>query len=223
MFEQIKNPFGQYKDRHFGKSAILFGSGPTITNFRTTKNIIKVGLNEQIYLDLDLDYWFMGDTFPRNYNKFINCFNDYNEYKPRLAKFIRYQTWGPRGRMPLGMKHSAYYLCDAGGNSGVCLFKKDISVGNIIDVSSISFEALQFMLYAGMKTIYLVGHDCDYSFGTFRTEVQEKDEGQYVLRYWKIVKGWIEENYPDVKICCINPVALNIFEEVTEADIVEND
>ena len=68
----------------------------------------------------------------------------------------------------------------------------------------------------------LVGHDCDYSFGTFRTEIDHKDEGILVLRYWKFVQEWIKEHFPDVTIRCINPVALTIFETVTEEDIVEN-
>jgi len=219
----VENPFASYRDKHLGQSGILFGSGPTIEKFNTEKNIIKVGLNEQIYLNLNLDYWFMGDTFPRNPYKFINYFNDYNVYKPNITKFIRYQTWGERGRMPLGMKYATYYSCDLGGIPDTCLFTKDISIGNMIGVASISFEALQFMLYCGLKTIYLVGHDCDYSFGTFRTEIQNKDEGYLVLRYWKFAQQWIEENYPDVKIYSINPMALQIFEEVEEKDILEND
>ena len=219
----IPNPFGAYKNRHARQSAILFGSGPTIRTFKTGKNIVKVGLNEQIYLDLDLDYWFMGDTFPRNPAKFINCFEDYNEYKPNLTKFIRYQTWGERGRMPLGMKHTTYYTCSLGGIPDTCLFEEDISEGSLVGVASISFEALQFMLYAGIKNIYLVGHDCDYSFGTFRTEIDHKAEGILVLRYWKMVKAWIEEHYPDVTLYSIDPVALDIFECVKEKDIIENE
>ena len=219
----VENPFGPYKNKHLGESAILFGSGPSITQFKTNKNVIKIGLNEQIYLNLDLDYWFMGDTFPRNPDKFINCFEDYNEYEPNLTKFVRYQNWGERGRMPLGMKYATYYTCDLGGIPNECLFETDISEGSLIGVASISFEALQFMLYSGMTNIYLVGHDCDYSFGTFRTEIDHKDEGILVLRYWKFVQEWLEEHYPDVTIRCINPVALTIFETATEEDIIENE
>tara|TARA_Y100001970_G_scaffold234766_1_gene293359 strand:- start:557 stop:1222 length:666 start_codon:yes stop_codon:yes gene_type:complete len=219
----IENPFGNYKNAHLGQSAILYGSGPSIMDFKTNKNVVKVGLNEQIYLDINLDYWFMGDTFPRNPAKFINCFDDYNNYKPNITKFIRYQLWGERGRMPLGMKHSTYYTCNLGGIPNECLFEKDISQGPLMGVASISFEALQFMLYAGFKNIYLVGHDCDYSFGTFRTEIDHKSEGVLVLRYWKLVKDWISVHYPDVKIHCINPVALKIFQEASEADIIENE
>ena len=217
----ILNPFGAYKDRHLGESAIFYGSGPTIKEFSTDrKDILKIGLNEQIYLDLDLDYWFMGDTFPRNPDKFINCFEDYNEYKPNITKFIRYQLWGERGRMPPGMKHSQYYTCTLGGSPQTCLFKKDISEGSLVGVASISFEALQFILYSGVKNIYLVGHDCDYTTGTFRTQFAGQHvEGNHMLQYWPLVKDWVEKNYPDVNIYSINPVALNIFPEAQIEDI----
>ena len=217
----ILNPFGAYKDRHLGESAIFYGSGPTIKEFSTDrKDILKIGLNEQIYLDLDLDYLLMGDTFPRNPDKFINCFEDYNEYKPNITKFIRYQLWGERGRMPAGMKHSQYYTCTLGGSPQTCLFKKDISEGSLVGVASISFEALQFILYSGVKNIYLVGHDCDYTTGTFRTQFAGQHvEGNHMLQYWPLVKDWVEKNYPDVNIYSINPVALNIFPEAQIEDI----
>ena len=35
--------------------------------------------------------------------------------------------------------------------------------------------------------------------------------GHYILRYWKIVKEYIDNQYPDVEIVVINPVALDIF------------
>lgn len=227
----IKNPFKPFKNIHLNESAILFGSGPTLESFDASSvpsNFIKVGLNEQIFLDLDLDYWFMGDSFPRDKNKFTNFFDDYNNYKPKLAKFIRFQTWGEHGSMPLNMKHSLYYKCDEhketnsvilpnGATTRLpqkCLFQNDISENNLIAVATISFEALQFILYTGIKNIYLVGHDCDYSYGTFRTKmIDNYDEEYHILSYWNHVNNWLKENMPEVKIYSINPVALNIFEE----------
>jgi hypothetical protein len=43
------------------------------------------------------------------------------------------------------------------------------------------------------------------------------------LLYWGHIKEWVKENYPDVEIYSINPVALRIFEEVSEKDIIENE
>ena len=118
------------------------------------------------------------------------------------------------------MKHSQYYTCTLGGSPQTCLFKKDISEGSLVGVASISFEALQFILYSGVKNIYLVGHDCDYTTGTFRTQFAGQHvEGNHMLQYWPLVKDWVEKNYPDVNIYSINPVALNIFPEAQIEDI----
>ena len=198
-------------------------------------NVLKFGVNDQIFLDLDLDYWFMGDAMPQVPEKFYNRYIEYNEYKPNIQKFIRHPIWKddrlieipgigvvPRsGQMPGRIKHAKYYECDSDGNPDTCMFKKDITVGPLMAVASISFEVLQFMLFSGIKKIYLVGHDCNYDNGTFAKIMIGKAQGagHWIARYWKIVKGWIEENYPDVEIYSINPVALDMFPTVEQNNI----
>ena len=230
----FKNPFGSYKDKHVGMSAVFFGSGPTILDcdFNTIPgDFLRFGTNDQIFLDgIDLDYWFMGDSAPQVPSKFYDRFDEYNDYLPKKQKFVRYCNWEdnriitvpnwgqvPRnGQLPLNLKNSQYYISDSGGNPSHCLFKKDISEGTLMCVASISFEILQFILYCGIKNIFLVGHDCDYSNGTFAKIMVGKYQRAdfYILKYWKIAKEWIDENYPDVKLFSINPVALDIFPEV---------
>ena len=89
-------------------------------------------------------------------------------------------------------------------------------------VASISFEALQFMLYTGVTKIYLVGHDCDYTEGTFTGTPTGRwhDAGYYIHKYWKVVKEWVEVHYPEVEIYSINPVGLSIFPTIIEEEIV---
>tara|TARA_R110000822_G_scaffold3742_5_gene16145 strand:+ start:863 stop:1621 length:759 start_codon:yes stop_codon:yes gene_type:complete len=232
------NPFGHYYNKHVGKSAILFGSGPSILQFDNSNvpnDVLRFGVNDQVFLNLNLDYWFMGDALPQVPSKFYNRFDKYNDYKPNEQKFIRYCTWPddreisvpnfgkvPRnGQLPLDMDGAKYYMCDSGGNPEECLFKNDISEGYMTAVASISFEVLQFMLYCGIKKIFLVGHDCDYSNGTFAKIMIGKSQraDHYILRYWKIVAPWISKNYPDVEVKIINPVALNIFPTATVDEI----
>lgn len=234
----ISNPFRAYYNKHHNETAILFGSGPSILKFDNSivpDNVLRFGVNDQIFLNLNLDYWFMGDAMPQVPSKFYNRFEEYNDYTPKEQKFVRYcnwednreitvPSWGlvPRnGQLPLDMKNTKYYMCDSGGNPDRCLFRKDISAGNLKAVASISFEALQFMLYCGVKRIFLVGHDCDYSNGTFAKIMIGKQQRAdfYILRYWKIVKLWIMNNYPDVKIHVVNPVALNIFPQAENNNI----
>ena len=227
----FENPFGPYKNKHLNTSAVFFGSGPTILDFdfnRIPDGFLRFGTNDQIFLDgIDLDYWFMGDALPQVPSKFYERLNEYNDYTPKKQKFVRYCMWEdnrrisipgigevPRnGQLPLNLKNTKYYMCDSGGNPDVCLFNKDLGIGKMLAVSSISFEVLQFILHTGVKNIFLVGHDCDYSNGTFAKIMIGKQQraDYYIHRYWKVVDEWIKENYPNVNIFSINPVALDIF------------
>ena len=224
--DRIKNPFGKYKDVHKDESVILYGSGPSIQKFNTKKNVLKIGMNEQIYLNLNLDYWFMGDTRYKQPEKFVNCKKDYYEYQPKITKFVRWQIWTKWGRMPYNMPHSTYYVAKLFRDKTRCGFTKNIDKEIMPTFKSITDEALQFALFTGVKRIYLVGHDCDYSSGTFRTgrhAESANEEEELLLLYWGHIKEWVKENYPDVEIYSINPVALRIFEEVSEKDIIENE
>ena len=66
----------------------------------------------------------------------------------------------------------------------------------------------------GIKIIYLVGHDCDYSKGTFTgTKIGKyQNSGPSIIERWKNCNKWINEEYPDTKIYSINPVKLKLFE-----------
>jgi len=229
----IENPFASYKEKHLGETVVFYGSGPTILSFDPTvvpDNVLKIGTNDQIFLNLDLDYWFMGDAMPQIPSKFYDRFKEYDDFLPKYQKFVRYCNWKddrdifvhpwgkvPRnGQLPLNMKNTKYYIADSDGNPSECKFKKDISIGNLSCVASISFEALQFALYAGAKKIFLVGHDSDYTNGTFRGYKigLSQGAGPCLINYWKLVKIWVSENYPDVEISSINPVGLRgIFPE----------
>tara|TARA_R100000008_G_scaffold86571_1_gene80218 strand:+ start:510 stop:1229 length:720 start_codon:yes stop_codon:yes gene_type:complete len=237
MVEDVfENPFGPYMNKHSGQSAVFFGSGPSILQFdfaTIPDEFLRFGTNDQIFLEgIDLDYWFMGDAMPQVPSKFYDRFQEYDDYSPKKQKFVRYCNWKddrkisvpnwgevPRnGQLPLNLKNSKYYICDSGGNPSSCLFRKDISLENLVAVASISFEVLQFILFCGVKNIFLVGHDCDYSNGTFAKIMigKQQQADYYILRYWKIVKDWISKNYPDVKLFSINPVALDIFPEIVK-------
>ena len=236
--EAVPNPFAEYYNKHLGEKAILFGSGPTILEFnsgQSPSDVLRYGVNDQIFLDLNLDYWFMGDAMPQIPSKFYNRYTEYNEYKPNIQKFVRFPIWEdnrqievppygmvPRsGQMPNNMKHAKYYTCDSDGNPDECMFKKDISQGPLMAVASISFEVLQFMLYCGIKKIFLVGHDCNYDNGTFAKIMigKEQNADYWILKYWHIVKAWVEEHYPEVEIYSINPVALDIFPVLKQNNI----
>ena len=237
----IDNPFLPYKDRHLGKDAIIYGSGPTILDFDASlvsDEVVKFGVNDQIFLDLGLDYWFMGDAMPQEPAKFYDRIDEYNEYSPKIQKFVRFCNWDidrkidipswgsvPRnGQLP-NLKGAKMYVADLCGNPDVCQFNEDISKENMSAVASITFEVLQFVLYCGIKRVYLVGQDCNYQSGTFAKFMIGKSQnaGYWILKYWKVVKPWLEKHHPDVEIYSVNPVSLDIFPEINPKDIPQKE
>lgn len=187
--------FINYQDKHADKPIIFFGSGPTIKRFSIPcKNFITVGVNDSLDY-FDLDYLFVGDSryYASNTDKI-------NNYTPKISKFLR-----------IANKHSKNHGCSfkkatfkhyigtrriKNSNS----FYTDICKGMAIG-ESISFEAMQFILYTGAKEVYLVGHDCN--------------DGRYINK-WKMIKRFIGDR---CKIISINPVGLSgLFIDRTTID-----
>ena len=233
MTINIQNPFGPYKNIHKGKSAILFGSGPTLLDFNSGQvpsDVLRFGINDQIFLDLNLDYWFMGDSHRQEPDYFFGKFELYNDYKPNKQKFVRFCNWhkdqfievhgkkvNRNGQLPLNMKHTKYYIADSCGNPDECVFNDDLGVGNMCAVASITFEILQFALYTGIDKLFLIGHDCDYKSGDYNKSVIGKNlnAGYWISKYWKVCKPWIEEKYPDLKIYWVEPMGVFLFDCIT--------
>lgn len=217
------NPvFADYLDIHLGQSAILFGCGPTLRDWqdREYPDVVRVGVNELIFTPIALDYYFVGDNqINHRPETFAANKAAYYAYEPRLAKFVRKQTWGTRGEMPGDIENAQYYWCDMSRN-----LVKDIVNQPLACCASISFEAFQFMLYTGIKRVYFVGHDCSYTNGTFRTasanDAFHQQCGTDIIADWQMVAAeWLPRNYPDVEVFSIRPVALKVFPEVSQDDI----
>ncbi len=220
---EYTNPvFADYQDVHPGASAILFGCGPTLKEWqeREYPGVLRVGVNELIFTPIALDYYFVGDNqINHRPQTFGNNKAAYYAYEPRLAKFVRKQTWGSRGEMPRDFTNALYYWCDMSRN-----LVRDIVSQPLACCASISFEAFQFMLYTGIKRIYFVGHDCNYTRGTFRTasanDAFHLQCGSDIITDWEMVANeWLPANYPEVEIFSIRPVALKVFPEVTQDEI----
>ena len=161
---QINNPFQPYKDIHLNGTAVLFGSGPSLLQFdasRVPADVLRFGVNDQIFLDLDLDYWFMGDSVPQVPDKFWNRYSHFNDYLPKRQKFVRFCNWVddretiiqpygrvPRnGQLPLNLKNAKYYVSDSGGNPDHCKFKKNIA--------EVKFESLNVRSYKKQSDVSL--------------------------------------------------------------------
>lgn len=219
--------FLKYKGMHKDATAILFGNGPTLKQFNDRKeeeSIIRTGVNEIIFTDIDVDYFFLGDAADKNLTKDIQSYHD---YLPKRQKFVSLDP-----RPALNFQHfldgelidkAIHYNCYVNRPNGKYdPLVKDLSSLPMPRLGSISFEPLQFLLYTGVKKIFLVGHDCDYSFGTFtggNVNLTNGGRSVKVLNSWIHAKKFIDKEYPFVEMYSVNPVALDIFPVVEQSEV----
>jgi len=210
----INEIFKKYKNKHIGETCIFYGTGPSINNFINNFDAIRVGTNEIIYKPYFMHYYFIGD--PGNKGRgYLSDPEAYDNYNPLIAKFTRKKHY-----KVAGFSKGNYEITDRLYYDGI--YYTDISQG-MGCLASISMEAMQFILYAGFKRIYLVGHDCTYDHGSFWDKEQSKkiDAGQ-MIKAWRYMKKFIDDNYPGVSVYSINPVNLDIFPEWKQQYIIEN-
>lgn len=212
--------FKKYKDKHLNEECVILGTGPTLEKYEFKEGCCHIGVNEIVNYKHKVDYYFIGD--PGNKNRgYIKEPNIYNDYKPTITKFIRHPShivhWIPR--LPIDIPYAEYYKTNNIAFNHPYLpnnctdFSNDISI-NMVDGSSIVFEALQFALYSGFSRIYLVGMDCNYNKGTFNTQqTKNSDAESLMLQMWYKFKLFVDKYYKDVDIITINPVSMLYFKE----------
>jgi len=223
--------FESFKDCHKGETAIFFGSGPTLKKFKNRDDInyVRVGVNETIYLDFLLDYLIVGDAADP---KFYDRIDDFHKYKPNHFKLMGRD---PRVALDVikavgGVDGSLYYDCRLKGK-----FAHNLVTDKVSRWGSISFDVMQILAWMGFKNIVLVGHDCDYTDGTFHTSWEKAKSlskvgaevplpagphvGYKLVDHWGKVQKFLTEKYPDLNVFSFNPKALSCFPEITEKDM----
>ena len=222
----MNNAFIPYKNKHSGETCFVFGTGPSLIQFGSSKyadkvsNSVTIGANEIIHYNINMDYYFIGDA--GNAHKGFNSNPEaYIKYKPNIDKFFRSDKQVAKHipQLPQDVQGVSYYKTSGWSfkhplyKNLAHKFNKDITK-EILDCGSIILEALQFALYCGFKSIYLVGCDCDYSKGTFNTSNHiDHSLKNFMLSNWVKIKNFIDKEYPEVSIITINPVGMNLFGE----------
>ena len=243
--------FKKYKDIHKGEKAVLVAGGPSLEKFVPLEDVIYVGVNHigkhrlfrQKYGSLipgniELDYYFFGDRdrymskdFKVVRQKFGSCIVDGEEHPAHLTK-KEVESLGGEG-------FEQSNLCGRGNDFGLRFepvpfqaywmlpdhgFPDDISESPCYGHNA-CMPALQFLIYAGVSEIYLVGADCDGgpSFGVGGDSSgglgpdffgKERDYNE-MLPDWNNFKIYLSKEKPNVKIISINPVGLKgYFEEI---------
>lgn len=205
-----------YRNVHQGRSAVLFLSGPTLADYiEPEPNLIACGVNTVMFYRTELDYFFIQDIGKENHpDSYVNRQASYDSFKPKIAKFygntlckslkgggsIPYQfTHGPI------VSHSGALIEDPNVPAA---FSDDLANKLPAAAGSIAFPALQFLLWTGVKKIYIVGADILDSRRIGEDRPMQDYAKQNHLNRWKEFEKWVAEAYPDVTIIPLNPIGL---------------
>lgn len=228
---KLNKCFESYKDKHKGMSAALLGNGHTFSKFPKHLDIITVGCNHHVYCaDMNLDYYFIGDAEDKRkgYNADKSFYHDYFSSIHTDNNFIRVnggtQNTSRCASVDKGLDNCTYYNINREFDRHSKLSTDpttDMAVG-----CSIIFEMLQFILYTGIKRLYIIGCDCTIDKGGFHSPVTRfpnpRDSISMADHYWVHAARFIELNYPNVEVRIINPVRMKQFKECTYSEVVEN-
>ena len=221
--------FAQYKNSFSGKSVVLVATGPSLNLFEPEivgEDAIYVGVNAAfMYEKVTLDYLFMHDYFAIK-----NYMEDSLKYKNKeLKRFYGIlKTDIEDGELTVPESKicahgaSKYYIHHfwyrQSVNNGKC-FALDLSSEILHNYGSVSFDAMQFILYGTPRRIYIVGCDVG-NFGQHAVGpnfIHKDVKGSlYANQFgWKELKKFIDVYYPETEVISINPVGLKgLFKDV---------
>lgn len=208
-----KETFGPYKNAFLGSDVVLVASGPTAKFHIPKDGVIYVGVNNACLLDnVKLDYLFCQDFYmneekrnaivnyrPDKCKKFFGRIPDERIAECRKSAQDAHVTRCPK--CFIERANAKEYYVDEKMKFTLCM---DIE-NEPLSAWGIVFPAMQFILHAHPKRIYLVGCDCSSGF-FYKSEVTF--DNSPMKRGWKILAEHIKEFYPDIEVISLNPVGL---------------
>ena len=227
--------FSGYKNKYQGKSVVLVGAGPTLNYFTGVKDAIYIGCNRAFLFDkIKFDYLFSIDNAGLK-NDSESYYDDFFHYEGNnCIKFIGDQNLGKNFQIPesyiLKYDNILRYKTTAGYMSNRLTF--DISSEPLGNFSTVSLQALQFILYTNPAKVYLVGIDCNgATAGHFigkkydnakRNENAKLNDSNNIKSWSTTVRDFLEIYYPETEIISVNPVGLRgVFKDVYTHSYVE--
>ena len=222
------NQFQSFKGKHSGESAILFATGPSVKDFSYAllpeSPTVRVGVQKIIFNDdISLDYFFSADVRTVG-DQSADALPTDEERARYMDKIVARSTDIQAfcccgvfvGGESIGVEDDGYFrdvfhtveeaermnaiLFELHSRKGSEHFTTDIVSDRMYD-QSIVFSPLEFLLYAGVKRIYLVG--CD---STPHGEFKSEEEEYFCLRWhWEQFAEFKDKEYPDVEIVSVNP------------------
>jgi len=210
MMKSDKNEhFIKYKDIHKGKSAILYATGPSIQTYRpigNSKDYIHIGVNRIYNYPLiieKLNYYFFGseyyiDTKHRRAVDSISKRKDITIFSSSFEEGISHKIINRGNISPEDAREIDAFPFE----NNLSYFTNNIAEYALLG-HSIVFPSLQFILYTGIKELYLVG--CD---GGFMAKDKKNHGEDNLIYWWKKFKSFKEKYYRNVSMISINPVSL---------------
>ena len=177
----------RFKNKHKGKTFVLFGSGPTLLDWKNSycEDAINIGCNTVFMHKPDLDYYFIQDSgaVTKSPNCYLKSREEYDHYRPKIEKFYGLSLRESRVNISqktknyfnifsvLGSKnvkyldHSMRYEWAREGGAKIYSVVRDehylhnICSHPFYELNSVIFSCAQFALLAGAKRIIFVGCD----------------------------------------------------------------
>jgi len=226
MLVANKSLLANFKGKHEGQSAIVFGTGPSLKKFKWSLlpeiPDVSAGVNYIIFQhDIKLDYYFSSHYIHRpGYNPPVHYANKIIErswQNKDMKVFIGsspYARWAEFSIKHVNKMHNATVF-ELTNKVGSGYFANDI-VSMPFYNHSIIFSPIQLLLYAGIKKLYLVGCDCggnhsciDVKDGTGKIQ-SEREANHHVnfKRHWRKFVRFKMRHYPNLEVISINPVRL---------------
>jgi hypothetical protein len=200
--------FEPYRNRYTGQTALFFGTGPSLLEWDERRTGIEFGCNEVIHRRI-VDFYFIGDPGDRERGYLSNP-EAYQNYTPRIDKFFRGNS---NAHMPQGVKSAHYYTVTDRANRHPFQYFADITKKMGYGIT-ISLDVMQFIVFCGFAECVLIGHDCDYSNGTFNSP-KARAQGGMIKRQWDRFEKWRVENKIPLRVLSFHPIGLKgTFEEL---------
>lgn len=212
------NRLEKLKDIYKGKRCFIIGSGPSIekTDLSLIDKEITIGLNMLYKSGIKTDlYFIIGYRIMKNIDDVLKLDNLFLGGSAGRWYLKNYAKIAPI----IKDKHykEPYLLKDFGEISVWKDISLDITKG-LRGGLSVTFVALQTLLYMGFKEVYLIGHDCDYQkngqYFYNKSDIGYSRDWSTIFENYKIVKKFYEANGSKIYNATVGG-KLEIFERKT--------
>jgi len=205
-----------YHNVHAGRSAVLFLSGPTLAQYvEPEPDLVTCGVNTVMFHRPELDYFFLQDVGRASHaNSYVSRQSEYDAFKPQIAKFYGStlcKSLNGGGSTPYQFSHAKlikYNDARIEDPKVPADFSADLVNKPPAAAGSVAFPALQFLLWTGVKKIYVVGADITDNRRIGEDVAIQDYANQNHLGRWREFEKWVAAAYPDVEIIPLNPVGL---------------